>query len=77
VTDVIMPNVLGPELALQLARARPGLRVLFTSGYTAGGSGVTATLPPNARFIDKPFGPSELVAAVRAALDDVSVVPAA
>jgi PAS domain S-box-containing protein len=77
VTDVIMPRVLGPELAEQLARLRPGLRVLFTSGYTAGGAGVTATLPARARFIDKPFSPSDLVAAVRAAIDDVAVQPLA
>ena len=70
VTDVIMPRVLGPELALLLARERPGLGVLFTSGYTAGGSGVTASIPPDARFLDKPFSPSDLVAAVRAAIDD-------
>jgi CheY-like chemotaxis protein len=71
-TDVIMPGVLGPELAVRLAEARPGLRVLFTSGYTAGGAGVTASLPPDARFIDKPFSPPDLVAAVRAAIDDPS-----
>jgi PAS domain S-box-containing protein len=70
VTDVIMPRVLGPELALLLARERPGLGVLFTSGFTAGGTGVTASIPPDARFIDKPFSPSDLVAAVRAAIDE-------
>jgi DNA-binding NtrC family response regulator len=73
VTDVIMPRVLGPELALLLNRERPGLGVLFTSGYTAGGSGVTAAIPPDARFLDKPFSPSDLVAAVRAAIDEDSV----
>jgi PAS domain S-box-containing protein len=73
VTDVIMPRILGPDLAIRLARVRPGLRVLFTSGYTAGGTGLTAMLPPDARFIDKPFSPGDLVAAVRAALDDTSL----
>ena len=68
-TDVIMPRIQGPELAERIAAVRPGLRVLFTSGYTAGGAGVTAAIPTDARFIDKPFTPSGLVAAVRAALD--------
>jgi PAS domain S-box-containing protein len=68
-TDVVMPRVLGPELARQLSLLRPGLRVLFTSGYTATGAGLTSSLPPDARFIDKPFSPSGLVSAVRAALD--------
>ena len=69
-TDVVMPRVLGPELARQLVLLRPGLRVLFTSGYTATGAGLTSSLPSDARFIDKPFSPSGLVSAVRAALDD-------
>jgi PAS domain S-box-containing protein len=72
-TDVIMPRILGPELALRLEVLRPGLRVLFTSGYTAGGAGLTATLPSDARFIDKPFSPGDLLAAVRAAIDDTSL----
>jgi PAS domain S-box-containing protein len=69
-TDVIMPRVLGPELATRLEALRPGLRVLFTSGYTAGGAGMTSSMPSDARFIDKPFNPTDLIAAVRAALDD-------
>jgi PAS domain S-box-containing protein len=72
-TDVIMPRILGPELALRLEVLRPGLRVLFTSGYTAGGAGLTATLPSDAHFIDKPFSPGDLLAAVRAAIDDTSL----
>jgi two-component system, cell cycle sensor histidine kinase and response regulator CckA len=71
-TDVIMPRILGPELALRLEILRPGLRVLFTSGYTAGSAGLTASMPADARFIDKPFSPSDLVEAVRAAIDDMS-----
>jgi PAS domain S-box-containing protein len=72
-TDVIMPRILGPELAIRLELLRPGLRVLFTSGYTAGGAGLTASMPSDAHFIDKPFSPGDLVAAVRAAIDDTSL----
>jgi PAS domain S-box-containing protein len=36
ITDVIMPGDSGPELAAELLKARPGLRVLYISGYTAG-----------------------------------------
>jgi len=72
-TDVIMPRILGPELAIRLELVRPGLRVLFTSGYTAGGAGLTASIPSDAHFIDKPFSPGDLVAAVRAAIDDTSL----
>jgi CheY-like chemotaxis protein len=69
-TDVIMPGMLGPELAGRLVALRPGLPVLFTSGYTAGGAGLTASIPSDARFLDKPFSPRGLVEAVRAAIDD-------
>ena len=68
-----MPRILGPELAIRLELVRPGLRVLFTSGYTAGGAGLTASIPSDAHFIDKPFSPGDLVAAVRAAIDDTSL----
>ena len=64
---------LAPELADRLAAERPGIRVLFTSSYTAVGAGLTAALPMDARFIDKPFSPSDLVAAVRAAIDLVAL----
>ena len=70
-----MPRVLGPELARQLTEIRPGIRVLFTSGYTQSGQGMTSSLPLDARFIDKPFSPDALVDAVRSALDAPSKPP--
>ncbi|HET7029409.1 MAG TPA: PAS domain S-box protein [Candidatus Limnocylindrales bacterium] len=75
-SDVIMPKLQGPELAQRIGVIRPGLRVLFTSGYTAGGAGVTASIPEDARFLDKPFTPSGLIAAIRAALDASPNAPA-
>jgi CheY-like chemotaxis protein len=71
--DVVMPRVQGPELAAELLRQRPGLPILFTSGYTAGGAGLTAALPADARFLDKPFSPSGLIAAVRATIDEPAI----
>ena len=61
VTDVIMPELTGPELAEQLRAERPELRVLFTSGYNdqgMDGNGVVSGL--GIAFLQKPFVPEEL-----------------
>ncbi len=68
VTDVILPGRNGWELSLELSRARPGLRVLFMSGYAAEHGG-GALLPDGVPFLGKPFAPADLLRAVRATLD--------
>jgi len=66
VTDVVMPKMSGRELAQRVATVRPEMRVLFVSGYT----GDTLTLPgPHAAFLEKPFGPADLIKKVREMLD--------
>jgi two-component system cell cycle sensor histidine kinase/response regulator CckA len=67
-TDVVMPGLPGPELARRLLAERPGLKVLYMSGYTdralpAGGSGTSVDL------IQKPFTPAAIAGRVRALLD--------
>lgn len=55
-TDVVMPGLSGLELADKLRELRPGLRVLFMSGYTARpGSKAQEALGPGASFLQKPF----------------------
>jgi CheY-like chemotaxis protein len=66
-SDVVMPGIGGPELAVRLRMRRPTLRVLLMSGYdehslATGGAGY-------ASFIAKPFRPELLSQKVRAALD--------
>ncbi len=68
VTDVIMPGLTGRELSEALARMRPGLPVLFMSGYTGEDVLARSLLPRSAQFIQKPFAPEELVTRVRAIL---------
>jgi two-component system, cell cycle sensor histidine kinase and response regulator CckA len=55
-TDVVMPGLSGPELAAKVCELRPGLRVLYMSGYTArpGGTAQEA-LGAGASFLQKPF----------------------
>jgi len=66
--DVVMPGLSGSELAAELARAAPGTRVLFTSGYTDGEILRRGLLEPGAEFLAKPFSPQALVRAVHATL---------
>ena len=68
-TDVVMPELGGRELADQLRAARSGIRVLFISGYTDSEIDRRGVLQPDAAFLQKPFTGSGLALAVRAALD--------
>jgi len=66
VTDVVMPRLGGPDLAERLRAERPGLRVLFASGYAADRRGELGG--PGTGFLEKPFTPAELSRKVRSIL---------
>ena len=67
-TDLTMPRIGGLELARQVRQLLPGIRVLYTSGYSVAAMEEVRVHDPEAMFIEKPFTPSELAAHVRAAL---------
>ncbi|MBI4062006.1 MAG: PAS domain S-box protein [Elusimicrobia bacterium] len=67
-TDMVMPEMDGPELAERLATLRPEIRVVFMSGYTEHARIENDARRPAAAFIQKPFSPSELVQTIREAL---------
>ncbi|MBL8747939.1 MAG: MASE1 domain-containing protein [Planctomycetes bacterium] len=66
VTDVVMPHCGGRELAERLRRSRPGLRVLFVSGYADGA--LDGPLPARSAFLAKPFTRQALLASVNSML---------
>ena len=71
-TDVVLPDGLdGRDLAREAQRRRPGLRVLFTTGYTRNAVIHNGRLEPGVRLIGKPFTFAELAARVRAMLDEI------
>jgi CheY-like chemotaxis protein len=68
-TDVVMPQMSGPELVERLRRERPELRALLMSGYTEDAVLRDGELPAATGFLGKPFTSANLAATVRAALD--------
>ncbi len=69
VTDVVMPGQDGASLGKELCRRRPGLRVLYVSGYTHDAIARRVVLDPGVHFLHKPFTAPALLALVRSILD--------
>jgi two-component system cell cycle sensor histidine kinase/response regulator CckA len=68
-TDVVMPGLSGPELAQRLTAERPGLAVLYVSGYAPDSAALAEALRSGAAFLPKPYNPADLAREVRATLD--------
>ena len=69
-TDMVMPEgVSGAELARQLLAANCGLKIIFTSGYTANEVNTELLVKMSARYLQKPYTHADLVKAVRESLD--------
>lgn len=68
-TDVVMPGMSGPELARQLERVQPELRVLYISGYADDAIVQRGVLDHGVHFLQKPFTLRRLSQKVREALD--------
>ena len=67
-TDVVMPEMNGRELAKRLLADHPGLKRLFMSGYTADIIALHGALDPGMHFIAKPYTPADLARKIREAL---------
>lgn len=68
-TDVVMPRMNGKELAARVTALRPGISVLFTSGYGEKIIAKEGVLELGVNFIGKPYRPIELAKTVRCVLD--------
>jgi CheY-like chemotaxis protein len=68
-TDVVMPGGSGPQLAAQLADRRPGLKVVYMSGYTQEAIVHHGIVDPGIAFLHKPFTSESLARKIREVLD--------
>jgi two-component system, cell cycle sensor histidine kinase and response regulator CckA len=64
-TDVVMPKMTGPQLAAELAGARPDIKVLYVSGYTENIAIHQGIVDPRFAFLAKPFSRDALAKAIR------------
>ena len=64
-TDVVMPRMLGKEAAERIRALRPGVKVLFMSGYTQGVLDSRGVVEADVSLIQKPFSAAQLLAVLR------------
>jgi CheY-like chemotaxis protein len=69
ITDVVMPEMSGPQVAEQMLKRRPELKVLYLSGYTDDAVVRHGVLKGQAPFLQKPFSAGTLSQKVREVLD--------
>jgi two-component system cell cycle sensor histidine kinase/response regulator CckA len=67
-TDLVMPHISGVELAQRIGRTRPGVAVLFMSGYSQDVLGPRRALDDGVALIQQPFAAEELLKSVRAVI---------
>jgi CheY-like chemotaxis protein len=72
-TDVVMPQMSGPEVAEKMLVVRPGIKVLYMSGYPDHPVFEQGGISRGASFLPKPFTPNVLAKKVRDVLDDEKV----
>ncbi len=69
VMDVVMPSMSGPEAYLEMVALRPGVRVIFTTGYTPKARALVSMIEKGAVILQKPYSLTSLSQMVRGALE--------
>ncbi len=76
-TDVIMPECTGTELASELSQRHPRMRVVYMSGYPGAAASRAGVLGAGAAYLEKPFSPATLSEKIVAALKEGNQVEGA
>ena len=69
ITDIIMPDMDGNELAEKIKKIKPDIKILFTSGYTNNHIVKSTAIKPDINFINKPFSYHTLAKKVRKVIE--------
>jgi CheY-like chemotaxis protein len=77
ISDVVMPNMNGPQLAAILMEAQPSLRVLYVSGYPSDAIVQRGIFQGTSAFLQKPFTAAQLVEKVAEVMDEAGIAPVA
>ena len=72
-TDIVMPGMNGRQLADKARELRPGLKVLYTTGFTRNAVVHNGVLDPGVALISKPFTVDDLAIKVRVVLDGAGI----
>jgi two-component system cell cycle sensor histidine kinase/response regulator CckA len=69
-TDIVMPDgMTGRDLAEKIQAEKPGLKAIFTSGYSSDIVGKDFIIEDEVNFLQKPYVPLKLVRVIRKCLD--------
>ncbi len=69
-TDMVMPGgMMGTDLVAELTRCNPALKVIYTTGYSPGSTGLQDALHRGVKFLPKPYSPHKLAGIIRRCLD--------
>jgi len=66
-----MPGLSGPNTYLQMASIRPGLKAVFTTGYTSEAASLTSLMDKGAAFLQKPYSQRTMGLKIRDVLEGV------
>lgn len=69
ITDVVMPEMNGRDLAESLQASKPALKILYMSGYTANVIAHHGTLDDGVHFLQKPFSQAQIASAIKGVLE--------
>jgi DNA-binding NtrC family response regulator len=69
VMDVVMPLLNGPEAYLEMSALRPGIRVIFTTGYTSEAASLISLVEKGAAILQKPYSLTSLSQMIRGAIE--------
>ncbi len=72
VVDVVMPGMIGPDAYAEMCTLRPGLGVVFATGYTAEAASLTSLVAKGASVLQKPYTATSLSKAIRHVLESRS-----
>jgi DNA-binding NtrC family response regulator len=71
VLDVVMPAMTGPQAFEKMAALKPGLRAIFTTGYTTEADSLCSMIRSGVSFLQKPYSSRELGRGIRSLLDQI------